>query len=244
MIRLGQLIPGARPLGVGINGAVEGMAAFEDGEHKVIAKALPVAEIATELYCSLVARELPLPVAPPALLLDPETGAMMFGSLDEGYPNFAQAVRLDPLRPDLPALARFYSALRDWAAAPEVASFDAWIDNRDRNPSNWLWRNEKDWLLIDHGKALRCDPGYPAQNKLHAFLMRAFSGDEAAAARLKRAMIGAAMGFSCLHAETARDHMPRVFADASAQFCAMLQSDFPHLSAHIGNLFPGQVMLT
>ena len=141
-------------------------------------------------------------------------------------------------------MARFYSALRDWAAAPEVASFDAWIDNRDRNPSNWLWRSETDWLLIDHGKALGCDPEYPVKNKLHAFLMQAFAGDHKAAVRLKRAMIGAAMGFSGLHAETARDHMPRVFAEASARFCAMLQSDFPQLPAQIGNLFPGQAMLT
>ena len=244
MIRLGQMIPGARPLGVGINGAVEGMAAFADGEHKVIAKALPIDEIATELYCSLVARELPLPVAPPALLLDPETGDLMFGSLDEGYPNFAQAVQLDPHRPDLPALTRFYSALRDWAAAPEVASFDAWVDNRDRNPSNWLWRSETNWLLIDHGKALGCDQDYPPQNKLHAFLMLAFAGDDKAAAQLKRAMIGAAMSFSGLHAEAARDHMPRVFANASTQFCAMLKHDFPQLPAQIGNLFPGQAMLT
>ncbi|TDN49200.1 hypothetical protein C7389_11251 [Azoarcus indigens] len=244
MIRLGQLIPGARPLGVGINGAVEGIAAFADGEHKVIAKALPIAEIATELYCSLVARELPLPVAPPALLLDPETDSLMFGSLDDGYPNFAQAVQLDPLSPDQPALARFYSALRDWAAAPEVASFDAWIDNRDRNPSNWLWRSETDWLLIDHGKALGCDPNYPAQNTLHAYLMRAFDGDAQASTRLKRAMIGAAMSFSSLHAEIARDHMPDVFSDAAAQFCAMLQRDFPQLPVQIGNLFPGQATLT
>ena len=244
MIRLGQMIPGARPLGIGISGAVEGMAAFEDGEHKVIAKALPIDEIAVELYCSLVARELPLPVAPPALLLDGETNTLMFGSLDDGYPNFAQAVQLDPDHPDRPAMKRFYAALRKWSAAPEVASFDAWIDNRDRNPSNWLWRSESDWLLIDHGKALNCDPSFPVQNKLHIFLMHAFAGDAAAAARLKSAMIGAAMGFSTLHAQTAHAHMPPPFASAGKRFCAMLEADFPVLHVQIGNLFPGQAMLT
>lgn len=244
MIRIGQMIPGARPLGIGISGSVEGIAAFDDGEYRVIAKAIPEHEIATELYCSLVARELALPVAPPALLLDPDTNALMFGSIDDRYPNFAQAVQLDPSKPDQPALNRFYAALRQWAAAPEVASFDAWIDNRDRNPSNWLWRSETDWLLIDHGKALGCDPDYPVQNTLHLFLMVAFSGDEKAIANLKRSMIGAAMGFGVLHAELARDRMPNVFSQAAKRFCAMLEHDFPQLTAQIGNLFPGQAMLT
>lgn len=58
MIRMGRMIPGAIPLGVGISGAIEGMAAFDDGELKVIAKALPEQEIATEIFCSLVAREI------------------------------------------------------------------------------------------------------------------------------------------------------------------------------------------
>lgn len=244
MIRLGRMIPGARPLGIGISGAVEGIAAFDDGEHKVIAKALPLDEIATELFCSLVAREIALPVAPPALLLDVDDQTLMFGSFDDGYPNFAQAVQLDPAAPDMVALSRFYAGLREWAAAPEVASFDAWIDNRDRNPSNWLWKGPNDWLLIDHGKALNCDPAYPVQNTLHNYLVHAFSGEPVAMVRLKRAMIGAAMGFSVLHAEVARDHMPHAFALAGERFCAMLQSDFPNLHVQIGNLFPGQVMLT
>lgn len=242
MIRLGTMIPGARLLGIGISGAIEGMAAFEDGEAKVIAKKLPVHEIATELYCSLVARELVLPVAPPALLLDTDGETLLFGSIDDGYPNFAQAVQLDVRNPDAPGVARFYAALRDWAAAPEVAAFDAWIDNRDRNPTNWLWRNVNDWLLIDHGKALGCDPRYPDGNRLHEYLMAAIDGDESIAAKLKRAMIGAVMGFAVVHAEMARNHMPRAFNEAAEKFCTMLENDFPTLSVRVGNLFPGQKM--
>lgn len=242
MIRLGTMIPGARLLGIGISGAIEGMAAFEDGEAKVIAKRLPEHEIAAELYCSLVARELVLPVAPPALLLDTDGTTLLFGSIDDGYPNFAQAVQLDVHNPDAPAVTRFYTALRDWAAAPEVAAFDTWIDNRDRNPSNWLWRNLNDWLLIDHGKALNCDPGYPPGNRLHAYLLDAFNGDDSSATRLKRAMIGAVMGFAVMHAELARNHMPRAFNEAAEKFYAMLERDFPTLSVQVGNLFPGQSM--
>jgi hypothetical protein len=244
MIRLGKMIPGAKPLGIGITGAIEGIAAFDDGEAKVIAKRLPENEIATELYCSQVARELTLPVAPPALLLDTDGTTLLFGSIDDGYPNFAQAIQLDTLNPTDEALQRFFSALREWTAAPEIASFDAWIDNRDRNPSNWLWRNKNDWLLIDHGKALGCDPSYPAGNKLHAFLVSALSGDPKALARLKRAMIGAAMGFSTLHAELACDHMPKTFAQSGQRFYAMLGKELPNLHVQIGNLFPGQSMLT
>lgn len=243
MIRIGRMIPGATPLGIGINGAIEGIAIFDDGELKVIAKQLPLAEIAAELYCSLTARELALPVAPPALLLDTDGTTLLFGSIDDGYPNFAQAVQLDPRKPDAAAIARLYAGLRNWSAAPEVASFDAWIDNRDRNPSNWLWKSDNDWLLIDHGKALGCDPDYPANNVLHALLMRAIGGDKASTERLKRAMMGAIMGFSVLHAQVARDHMPPIFASASDNFCAMLERDFPALSTQVGNLFPGQRML-
>lgn len=244
MIRLGQMIPGATPLGVGISGSVEGIAAFADGEMKVIAKVIPEIEIATELYCSLVASELALPVAPPALLLDTDGKTLMFGSIDDGYPNFAQAVRLDVHNPDAAGMQRLYDALRDWSGSSEVASFDTWIDNRDRNPGNWLWRNKNDWLLIDHGKALNCDPLYPAGNKLHQLLMMANRGDTKASARLKRAMTGAIMGFSALHAQCARDKMPHQFSVAANNFCAMLERDFPSLPTRVGNLFPGQIMLT
>lgn len=119
MIRMGRMIPGAKPLGIGISGSVEGIAAFADGECKVIAKALPAHEIATEIYCSLVARELALPVAPPALLLDIDGTTLLFGSINDGYPNFAQAIQLDPKVPDAAAMNRFFSVLRDWSAAPK-----------------------------------------------------------------------------------------------------------------------------
>lgn len=244
MIRMGRMIPGAKPLGIGISGSVEGIAAFADGECKVIAKALPAHEIATEIYCSLVARELALPVAPPALLLDIDGTTLLFGSINDGYPNFAQAIQLDPKVPDAAAMNRFFSVLRDWSAAPEVASFDTWIDNRDRNPSNWLWKNKNDWLLIDHGKALGCDAAYPAGNKLHSFLVAAWNNDPNALVKLQRAMIGAMMGFSEIHAQLARDHMPPAFTSLAASFCAMLETRFPALAADIGNLFPGQSMLT
>ena len=244
MIRMGQMIPGATPLGIGISGSVEGIAAFKEGELKVIAKVLPQQEIATELYCSLVAIELCLPVAPPALLLDTDGKTLMFGSIDDGYPNFSQAVRLDPNNPDPAGMQRLYEALREWSSFSDVASFDSWIDNRDRNPGNWLWKNKNDWLLIDHGKSLGCDPAYPAGNKLHALLMLANQGDNKAIAHLKRAMTGAIMGFSTLHAQCARDRMPPQFSSAATNFCAMLERDFPSLPVQIGNLFPGQSMLT
>lgn len=244
MIRMGRMIPGATPLGIGISGAIEGMASFDDGELKVIAKALPEQEIATEIFCSLVARELALPVAPPALLIDTDGSTLLFGSIDDGYPNFAQAIRLDPNAPDAAAMDRFFAALRTWTGAPEVASFDAWIDNRDRNPSNWLWKNTNDWLLIDHGKALGCDANYPKCNKLHAFLIDAWNNDPKALSKIRRAMIGATMGFSELHAQLARDHMPPPFSSLAAQFCAMLETGLTPLAAEIGNLFPGQSMLT
>lgn len=244
MIRYGRMIPGATPLGIGINGSVEGMAAFDDGEFKVIAKRISDREIATELFCSLLARELVLPVAPPALLVDTDGTTLMFASLDDGYPNFAQAICLDVKNPDGTAMKRFYEALRNWSSAAEVASFDVWIDNRDRNPSNWLWRDCNDWLLIDHGKALGCDPTADPINKLHAFLMAAFHGNSKSIATLKRAMMGAMMGFSTMHSDLAKSHMPPIFTAAAADFCAMLSRDFPNLSVNIGNLFPGQGMLT
>jgi hypothetical protein len=134
--------------------------------------------------------------------------------------------------------------LRTWTSAPEVASFDAWIDNRDRNPSNWLWKNTNDWLLIDHGKALGCDENYPKTNKLHAYLTAAWNNDPKALSKIRRAMIGAMMGFSDIHAQLARDHMPPVFSSLAHQFCAMLEKGMIPLAAEIGNLFPGQSMLT
>jgi hypothetical protein len=74
--------------------------------------------------------------------------------------------------------------------------------------------------------------------------MAAFACEEKSMCGLKRAMIGAMMGFSVLHASTAKSHMPDLFSSASSRFCAILEKDFPDLAVQIGNLFPGQSMLT
>lgn len=176
-IRLGLLLPGGRPVGEGIRNAQRAPVMTARGETIAIVKDLPLSELAIELFCALLGRELNLPVPEPLLVVNPAGSALMSGSVDMGYPSLHQPA----LAPHLALLA---ALLQQWPSLIPAACFDEWIANPDRHGGNLLF-DGRDFWLIDHGLALRCAPGDPVKNRLMAIAIE-IRTDELARQRLKR----------------------------------------------------------
>ncbi|MEB6631858.1 HipA family kinase [Kluyvera cryocrescens] len=143
-IRIGRLLPGYSEVGIGHKAPVRGVSLFDEGECTVIAKKLSTREIAVELICSCLGRELELPIPEPVLLADINK-QWFFGSLDVGHPNLTQvAIASD---------AAIIAKLGEWPGLLQAACFDEWIANPDRGDENLLFDGQG-FLLIDHGMAI------------------------------------------------------------------------------------------
>lgn len=143
-LKIGRLLPGFKSLGIGSRLPVRGTALFDSGETTVIAKRIPSRELAVELICSCIGREIGLPIPEPVLLIDYDD-AWYFGSIDLGHPNLQQvAVCSD---------AAIIAKLEGWAGLVKAACFDEWIANPDRGDENLLF-DGNDFILIDHGLAI------------------------------------------------------------------------------------------
>ncbi len=143
-IRIGRLLPGYTGVGVGSRAPVRGTSLFSDGESVVIAKRIPGREIAIELICSSLGRELGLPIPEPVLLADVEKN-WYFGSVDVGHPNLSQVVTASD--------SAIINKLESWPGLLNAACFDEWIANPDRCDENLLF-DGLGFILIDHGMAI------------------------------------------------------------------------------------------
>lgn len=143
-IRIGRLLPGYSEVGIGHKAPVRGVSLFEGGECTVIAKKLSTREIAVELICSCLGRELELPIPEPVLLADIDR-QWFFGSIDVGHPNLTQVATAS----DTAIIAK----LGEWPGLIQAACFDEWIANPDRGDENLLFDGQG-FLLIDHGMAI------------------------------------------------------------------------------------------
>ncbi|MGK3125920.1 HipA family kinase [Candidatus Pantoea formicae] len=143
-LKIGRLLPGFKSLGVGSRLPVRGTAFIDNAESTVIAKRIPDRELAVEVICSCIGREIGLPIPEPVLLLDPDA-KWYFGSIDLGHPNLQQvAVCSD---------AAIISKLERWPGLVKAACFDEWIANPDRGDENMLF-DGNGFILIDHGLAI------------------------------------------------------------------------------------------
>lgn len=143
-IRIGRLLPGYKEVGIGHRAPVRGVSLFTEGECTVIAKQLSDREIAVELICSCLGRELELPIPEPVLLADVNK-QWFFGSVDVGHPNLTQvAIASD---------SAIINKLAQWEGLLQAACFDEWIANPDRSDENLLF-DGLGFLLIDHGLAI------------------------------------------------------------------------------------------
>lgn len=140
-IQIGILLPGGTEVGEGANKPLRAVAATHSGEVAVIAKRLPLREIAVEVICAALGRAAGLPIPEPLLLID-ESDHWHYGSFDVGHPNLSQYVN--------PGHATIIEELANWPDLLHAACFDELIANPDRNDGNLLY-DGAGFFLIDHG---------------------------------------------------------------------------------------------
>lgn len=143
-LKIGRLLPGFMSLGIGSRLPVRGTALIDSGEFTVIAKRIPDRELAVELICSCIGREIGLPIPEPVLLLDPDS-IWYFGSIDLGHPNLKQVA----ICSDSAIIAK----LEAWPSLVKAACFDELIANPDRGDENLLF-DGNGFILVDHGLAI------------------------------------------------------------------------------------------
>ncbi len=143
-LKIGRLLPGFKSLGIGSRLPVRGTALIDSAESTVIAKRIPDRELAVELICSCIGREIGLPIPEPVLLIDPD-GTWYFGSIDLGHPNLQQVAVCGD--------AAIIAKLEEWPGLVKAACFDEWIANPDRGDENLLF-DGNGFILIDHGLAI------------------------------------------------------------------------------------------
>lgn len=146
-IRLGVLLPGASPVNKGINETYRGMMRTHSGDIAVYAKELPLREIAVELLCAVIGRELDLPIPEPFLVKMHDNQNLGFACADAGYPDLNQFADLRNIH--------IRQKIAEWPKVIQSACFDEWIANADRHEGNILYDGDSKFLLIDHGLAIR-----------------------------------------------------------------------------------------
>jgi hypothetical protein len=237
-LRTGILLTGAVPVGTGISGAVRGFADLGSSEEPVIAKAIPPLEIVGEVYCSLLCRSVDLPTPEPLILRCQDTNKVMFGSVDFPHPNCTQFFSFTDDDPTW--LERWTDLLSRWPAFPAVVAFDEWINNRDRNPGNLLWRDYNEFSLIDHGKAVGLDPHMPDANRLVAYWLRIKNHDRLACERVRRAAIKFALSFEGALAVEPKDPLLGVVnEDTVDHFINFVVARLAQITNLISMRFPG-----
>lgn len=120
-----------------------------EGDKRLYVKRTSNEEIMAECLASLLAVELELPVAKAYIVGDPGNllgGGYFSGSEDAGFPSIKQWLNRND-----PAVIQM---LASWEKLHDVALFDEWIANPDRQGGNLLWGGCQNWMLIDHANAL------------------------------------------------------------------------------------------
>ena len=192
-IKIGVLQPNAKPLNIGVSGARRGVAEFGGGSRTgVIVKSASPLELAVECFCALLAQDLGMRA--PNCAIVAEGTDWLFASVDTGYPNLAQAFRLDPLAPNPSILASIAAELAGWMGIGRLLAFDVLIKNADRNVGNLLL-DGSDFVLIDHARSLDAFP-YPDTQKIFQLMKLSLNASDLQAARTKA--IGAALTFNGL----------------------------------------------
>lgn len=199
--------------------------------------------MAAEIFCADLARNLSLPAPEPILLYDPVSGDMLFGCVDLDYPNSLRAFNVTPPTYNPAAKKLLEQALLAWPRINEVAVFDEWIHNKDRNLGNLLFVGPKEFAIIDHGKALDIDPSYPSQNVLCQVLgSRCTSPKEVRS--LLRSLFRESAAFDIMNAEATRASLEstgiKTHIDSAERFFEFVEARLADLNTHLQNRFPGQ----
>ena len=242
-IRKGTLLPDSEPVGTGINSARRGLVVTRTDQIQVIFKKLSEPELAAEIFCADLARNLGLPAPEPILLYDPVAGEILYGCVDLEYPNSLRAFNITPPTYNPAARKILEQALLAWPKINEVAAFDEWIDNRDRNLGNLLFVGPKEFAIIDHGKALDIDPSYPSQNVLCKLLAADCASTKEVRALL-RTLFRESAAFDIMNVEATRASLESTgiatHTDSAERFFDFVENRLADLNTHLRNRFPGQ----
>lgn len=247
MIRMGRLLPGAQPLGIGLSGAQRGIVRIgADEDVTAIVKPGSFGAIAAELFVAMLARDIALTVPEPILVFDPAGDRLMAGSIDMEYPNLCAAF------PDLDVsiasdLDKLCTKIKEWQYHHLAAAFDEWIANVDRNIKNLLW-DGIGFILIDHAMSMdQHPPECTDANKLVTALLRVVT-DEFGQRRLLKQMESAGLTFDEPFVDNASQHLSALstnpIAEFSPQFETFLKGRLPILENLFKARFPnGQQLL-
>lgn len=143
-IRVGRLLSGYKAVGEGVNNAVKGIAQTSTGEVTVIAKQLNDRELAVEIICAAIGREIGLPIPEPIFLIHPDN-SYYYGSVFSNHPELANIIT--------PYDQSILQELLKWGDITKASCFDELIANGDRHDSNILF-DGKGFILIDHGLSI------------------------------------------------------------------------------------------
>ena len=154
-ILLGVLQPGARPVGIGLQGARRGVAMFAGVPKAVIVKSCAAPELAAECFCALLADALNVTAPPCGLVF--ENGVPLFASIDVGAPNLMQQFCIDAANPKQNELRALVDELAQWGGFGRLIALDILVRNADRHPGNLL-TDGVDYWAIDHGRAMDLFP--------------------------------------------------------------------------------------
>ncbi len=128
------------PVGDGINAPVRALVRFDNNSVcRAIVKILPPANLAAELFCSVLLRGWGLAVPDVAIVRGEPA---RFASLDTGYPSLKQRIGWSETLPlDVRQVLEQHGAklVSGFADTPRALVADEAISNRDRNLGNILW---------------------------------------------------------------------------------------------------------
>jgi hypothetical protein len=179
----GHFLPGGTLLGIegGVNETYRGMVEVPVGRISAYVKLLTKQQFCNEVIAHELARRAGLKIPDAYVVMVNQsdyplskavlaTGGSVIGfaSADVGIES-ARKIGIDTLK----ALAALFASWKEW---PEVAAFDDWIANIDRNTGNFLVGARGDVWIIDHGHAFTgptwtigdLDPTCSCTNKLCA----------------------------------------------------------------------------
>jgi hypothetical protein len=243
-IRLGTLLPGSIEIGIGVSRARRGFALTSTGKQEaVIVKRVAPDVLASEVFCASLGRAAELPVPEPIIVKDPSSGAMMFGSIFEDYPNLMQAFQLDPANASNEQLLLVARRLAQWTRIDEAISFDEWVGNVDRNLQNLLWDGFDHFLMIDHERCLGHKvPGRQEQNYLLLIALAAIVPDQPAIENLKVRVLDSVLEFEPTFANEAAEALRNVpmssAASCSQKYFEFVTQRLPQLAGRLVTRFP------
>lgn len=154
-LRVGALIPNTEtPVGEGVNGANRAVIRVDGILRAAVVKRIPLPAVFAECFCGILLRMWELPTPEPVLIHD--NGAVLFASMDAGYPNLKKRLNWSDSLPDSQKEVLVGICARivcSWPDLPRALAADEAISNADRNLGNFLW-DGSEHAYIDHERTL------------------------------------------------------------------------------------------